>query len=80
MSRYIKPLAEQISSPKELGEMRNLVESKPKVFEKAMQGVRQALETIELNNQWQTNNYQPFARLMNKNFKNIKSFEDVYDF
>lgn len=58
----MKPLAEHMTTMKELTDLRNLVTEKPKVFEKASQGVKQALETIELNNQWKHNNYQQMAR------------------
>lgn len=62
LTRYVKPLAEHMTTMKELSDLKNLVTDKAKVFEKASQGVKQALETIELNNQWKNNNYQQMAR------------------
>lgn len=66
LSRYIKPIAEQMSTQKELRELKDLVASKPNEFEKATQGVKQALETVELNNQWKINNYMDFSRRLNR--------------
>ncbi|KAG5673914.1 hypothetical protein PVAND_003915 [Polypedilum vanderplanki] len=65
LSRYIKPLAEQMSTQKELTELKDLVSIKSKAFEKSSQGVRQALETVELNNQWKINNYLQLASRLN---------------
>uniref|UniRef100_A0A336M458 Aminopeptidase n=1 Tax=Culicoides sonorensis TaxID=179676 RepID=A0A336M458_CULSO len=62
LARYVKPLAEHMTTLKELTDLRNLVTMKPKVFEKASQGVKQALETVELNNQWKHNNYMDMSR------------------
>ena len=66
LSRFIKPLAEQMSSTKELRELKDLVTMKQKAFEKATQGVKQALETIEINNQWKINNYMDLQRRLNR--------------
>jgi aminopeptidase N len=41
-----------MSTQKELRELKDLVTLKSKEFEKSSQGVKQALETVELNNQW----------------------------
>lgn len=46
-----------MSTQKELRELKELVAMKSKAFEKSSQGVKQALETVELNNQWKINNY-----------------------
>lgn len=46
-----------MSTQKELRELKELVTMKSKAFEKSSQGVKQALETVELNNQWKINNY-----------------------
>lgn len=66
LSRYIKPLAQQMSSQKELSELKDLIAAKPKAFEKASQGVKQALETVELNNQWKTSMYLDLSLRLNK--------------
>ena len=55
-----------MSTQKDLAELRDLISHKPKVFEKATLGVKQALETVELNNQWKINVYMDLARKMNK--------------
>jgi hypothetical protein len=65
MSRYIKPLAAQMSTSKDLKELKDLIEGKQKAFEKASQGVKQALETVELNNQWKINMYMDLSRRLN---------------
>ncbi|EJY58141.1 AAEL017006-PA [Aedes aegypti] len=57
VSRFIEPLAELMSSMKELQELKDLVESKRTVFEKATQGVKQALKTVEINLQWKLHGY-----------------------
>lgn len=64
MSRFIKPLAEQMSSMKELQELKDLIESKRTVFEKATQGVKQALETVEINLQWKSYGYTQMTRFL----------------
>jgi hypothetical protein len=77
LSRYIKPLAEQMSTQKELTELKDLVALKYKAFEKSSQGVRQALETVELNNQWKINNYLALAsRLNHMRMRNFDYEED----
>lgn len=55
-----------MSTQKELNELKELVASKPIEFQKATQGVKQALETVELNNQWKINNYMEFSRRLNR--------------
>lgn len=65
LSRYVKPLADQMSSEKDLRELKDLVTSKQKTFEKATLGVKQALETIELNNQWKISMYKDLSRRLN---------------
>ncbi|XP_058125970.1 aminopeptidase N-like [Anopheles ziemanni] len=64
LSRYIKPLAEQMSSLKELEEVRDLIQRNATIFEKATQGVKQALETIEINKQWKQINYDQMMRFL----------------
>lgn len=79
LSRYIKPLAEQMSSEQELRELKELIKSKASLFGKAMQGVKQAVETVELNNQWRTNNYMDFARRLNHMARNFDYTFDEYN-
>uniref|UniRef100_U5EU86 Aminopeptidase n=1 Tax=Corethrella appendiculata TaxID=1370023 RepID=U5EU86_9DIPT len=66
ITRYIKPLAEYMSTEKELLELKDLVDKKPKLFEKSTQGVSQALETIEVNQQWRRTNYQEMGRYLGR--------------
>lgn len=66
LTRYVKPLAEHMTTLKELTDLKSLVDEKPKIFEKAAQGVKQALETITINNQWKHNNYQQIARQLSR--------------
>lgn len=76
LSRYIKPLSEQMSTQKELRELKDLVTMKSKEFEKAEQGVKQALETIELNNQWKINNYLLLVSRLNHLGRSFDSDDD----
>uniref|UniRef100_A0AAG5D4Y5 Aminopeptidase n=1 Tax=Anopheles atroparvus TaxID=41427 RepID=A0AAG5D4Y5_ANOAO len=64
LSRYIKPLAEQMASGKELEEVRDLIQKNATIFEKASQGVKQALETIQINKQWKQINYAQMMRFL----------------
>lgn len=77
LSRYVKPLAQQMSSQKDLRELKDLIDSKKKVFEKATQGVRQALEVVELNNQWKINNYMDLSRRLNH--MELRNFDFTWD-
>lgn len=77
LSRYVKPLAQQMSSQKDLRELKDLIDSKKKVFEKASQGVRQALEVVELNNQWKINNYMDLSRRLNH--MELRNFDFTLD-
>jgi aminopeptidase N len=80
LSRYIKPLAEQMSTQKDLTELKDLVTQKSKAFEKSSQGVKQALETVELNNQWKINNYMALAsRLNHMRMRNFDYDDDETD-
>jgi hypothetical protein len=54
-----------MSTSKDLKELKDLIEGKQKAFEKASQGVKQALETVELNNQWKINMYMDLSRRLN---------------
>ncbi|XP_058833105.1 aminopeptidase N [Topomyia yanbarensis] len=64
LSRYLKPLAEEMSTAKELEELKDLIDSKQAVFEKATQGVKQALEMVEINLQWKSTSYHQMARYL----------------
>uniref|UniRef100_A0A182N0H6 Aminopeptidase n=1 Tax=Anopheles dirus TaxID=7168 RepID=A0A182N0H6_9DIPT len=64
LSRYIKPLAEQMSSSEELRELDELIEKNATVFAKATQGVKQALETAQTNHRWTKTNLDKMARLL----------------
>nr|XP_040229612.2 aminopeptidase N-like isoform X1 [Anopheles coluzzii] len=64
LSRYIKPLAEQMFSSEELQELTDLIEQKAPIFEKANQGVKQALETAQTNNRWSKVNIDKMERLL----------------
>lgn len=55
-----------MSTAKDLRELKELIESKPKAFEKATQGVKQALETVTLNNQWKLGTYMDLSRRLNR--------------
>lgn len=54
-----------MSSQKDLRELKDLIMMKKKAFEKSTQGVKQALETVELNNQWKINMYMDLSRRLN---------------
>lgn len=55
-----------MSTTKDLRELKELIDSRPKAFEKSTQGVKQALETVELNNQWKINMYMDLSRRLNQ--------------
>ncbi|CAO1423722.1 unnamed protein product [Diamesa serratosioi] len=75
MSRFIKPLAEHMSTLPEFHQMEDLFSSKKALFKDISQGVKQAIETIEINNQWRTNNYQDLSRYLTQfNFDDAKAF------
>jgi aminopeptidase N len=79
LSRYIKPLAEQMSTAKDLRELKDLIAAKPKAFEKATQGVKQALETVALNNQWKINTYMDLSRRLNRMLLRDFEYNDFED-
>lgn len=64
-----------MSTQKELRELKELVTMKSKAFEKSSQGVKQALETVELNNQWKINNYLLLVSRLN-HIRALQDFED----
>lgn len=79
LSRYIKPLAEQMSSEKEISELKQLFSTKEKVFDKATQGVKQSLETVIVNNQWKTTMYNDFQRRLNRMLLRNFDYNDIDD-
>uniref|UniRef100_A0A182VV47 Aminopeptidase n=1 Tax=Anopheles minimus TaxID=112268 RepID=A0A182VV47_9DIPT len=64
LSRYIKPLAEQMFSTAEVQELNDLIQKKATIFEKANQGVKQALEMAQTNNKWKQINFNKMERLL----------------
>ncbi|ETN63860.1 protease m1 zinc metalloprotease [Anopheles darlingi] len=64
LSRYVKPLAEQMASQKEMQELRALIDERAGLFEKATQGVKQALERVEVNARWKRLNYGQMMRFL----------------
>lgn len=62
---------------KDLVEMKNLISNKFKLFEKTTQGVKQAIETVEINNQWNNNNYEQLTRILNRpSYKDLQNIEE----
>lgn len=53
-----------MSTLPELRKMKDLFSSKKQLFDKSAIGVRQAIETIENNNQWKTINYQELSQYL----------------
>lgn len=66
LTRFVKPLADQMSSTIEYQEIQNLTTSNVEQFEKASLGVKQALEVIEINTQWQLHNYNDISTYLRK--------------
>lgn len=66
-----------MSSQKELRELKDLISLKQKTFEKATQGVKQALETVEINNQWKINMYMDLQRRLNRML--LRNFDYTLD-
>lgn len=64
LARYIKPLADQMVSLREREELQQFVANRTKIFEKSTQSIKQSLETIEINSQWQTKNYNSIGRYL----------------
>lgn len=55
-----------MSSPSEIRELKELFTNKKDKFDKATQGVKQSLETVELNNQWKTTMFKDFQRRLSR--------------
>jgi hypothetical protein len=68
-----------MSTEKDLRELKTLIESKPKAFEKATQGVKQALETVALNNQWKIGTYMDLSRRLNRMLLRDFDYSDFDD-
>lgn len=64
LARYIKPLANQMVTTKEYDELKSFVENRTTIFEKATQSIKQSLETVEINSQWQAKNYKKIGRIL----------------
>ncbi|XP_052859646.1 aminopeptidase N [Anopheles cruzii] len=64
LSRFVKPLAEQMSSLAEVQELRSLIDERGSIFDKATQGVKQAIETVEINARWKRINYAQMMRFL----------------
>lgn len=48
-------------------EVEKLISDNKFIFKSSSQGIKQALEIIELNNQWRQNHYQRAARSLTSN-------------
>lgn len=64
LARYIKPLANQMSSAREYDGLKEFVKEQAKYFEKATNSVKQSLETVEINAQWHARNYKSIGRIL----------------
>lgn len=64
LTRFVGPLASRMSTQEELRELKDLINSKKVIFEKASQGVERAFETIKLQIQWKTNNYKKLSHYL----------------
>lgn len=70
LARYVKPLAEQMTSMKEYEDLKEFVSNRTKIFAKSTQSIKQSLETIEINSQWNTNNYKKIGRFLSAHLTN----------
>jgi hypothetical protein len=68
-----------MSTDKDLRELKDLIDANPKAFEKATQGVKQALETVALNNQWKIGTYMDLSRRLNKMLLRNFDYSDMDD-
>ncbi len=66
LARYIKPLANQMTSQKEYDELQSFVRGRATIFEDATQSIKQSLETVKINSQWQASNYKSIGRILNE--------------
>ena len=64
LEKYIKPLANQMITANEYNEWKSFVDKHATIFEKATKGVKQSLETVEINLQWQAKNYKSIGRIL----------------
>lgn len=51
-------------SSRDREELQQFVTNRTKIFEKSSQSIKQSLETIEINSQWQTKNYNSIGRYL----------------
>ena len=75
LTRFIGPLAARISTQEELIELKNLINNKKSIFEKVSQSVGRAFETIEINIQWKTNNYEELSHYLSQMSKGNFSYD-----
>lgn len=66
ISRLISPIAHQMTSEKEYLEMKDFTDSNSQFFSKSYQGVRRALESIQINAQWVNINFEDIAERLRK--------------
>ncbi|XP_055379130.1 aminopeptidase N-like [Condylostylus longicornis] len=57
LSRFIRPIANQMSTDTELELMKSFTSRNRAYLEKSSEGVKRALEIIEINAQWKTRNF-----------------------
>ncbi|XP_055705019.1 aminopeptidase N-like [Phlebotomus papatasi] len=70
LDRFVRPLAKEMTTEKELVELTSFVKAHAQQLDKATQGVKQAIETVEINTQWQHKNYKSISRVL-KEFTEI---------
>lgn len=56
LSRIISPLADQMNTEHDFDDMKKFIEQNKPLFEKASEGIKRSLETIEINSQWKARN------------------------
>lgn len=66
ISRLISPIASQMITEKEYLEMKNFTDTNSEYFSKSYQGVRRALESIEINSQWVDKNFEGITERLRK--------------
>lgn len=53
-----------MSTAKEYDHLISFVETRANYFEKATNSVKQSLETVNINKQWQARNYESIGRIL----------------
>lgn len=64
LARYLTPLADQMVHNTDYDELNNFFQNKSKIFSHVERSVKQSLETIRINSQWQQKNYKEIGRLL----------------